>query len=226
LNAPRIVAFGDAAILIDLGDPPDGSGNRAAHRMAAAIDELRIAEPGYGRPVPGLGNVLVRVDPQTLDLETATERLAAVTGALHSEPEAGEPGADMDAQHIELPTRYGGDHGADLAEVARLTGLGEAEVVELHASVEYRVLFLGFAPGFAYLGDLPPALAVARLATPRPRVPAGSVAIAGRQTAVYPFSLPGGWRLIGGTESRVWDLERPTPALLMPGARVRFVPIR
>jgi KipI family sensor histidine kinase inhibitor len=97
--------------------------------------------------------------------------------------------------------------------------------VDLHAGTVYRVLFLGFTPGFAYLGDLPERLGLPRLATPRTRVPAGSVAIAGRQTAVYPFSTPGGWRLIGRTDLDIWDATRDRPAALLPGMRVRFVPI-
>jgi KipI family sensor histidine kinase inhibitor len=125
---------------------------------------------------------------------------------------------------IDLPTRYGGPDGPDLDEVASIHGLRAVDVVELHASVAYRVFFLGFAPGFAYLGPLPGELATPRLATPRPRVPAGSVGIAGTQTAVYPVDSPGGWRLIGRTDARVWDPSADPPAMLLPGRRVRFVP--
>ena len=100
------------------------------------------------------------------------------------------------------------------------------DIIELHAGSTWTTLFLGFAPGFAYLGPLPPDLATARRATPRERVPAGSVAIGGDQTAVYPFELPGGWQVIGRTEATMWDIEQARPNLLAPGDRVRFVPIR
>jgi KipI family sensor histidine kinase inhibitor len=110
--------------------------------------------------------------------------------------------------------------------VAVDTGLTADEVVELHASVEYDVLFLGFAPGFAYLGDLPDRLVLPRLATPRPRISAGSVGIAGGQTAIYPHPTPGGWRLIGRTDLGLWEPTRERPALIEPGCRVRFLPLR
>ena len=121
-----------------------------------------------------------------------------------------------------IPVVYGGEMGPDLPDVAALTGLSEAEVVERHATAELRVLFDGFAPGFAYLGDLPVELRVARLDTPRTRTPAGSVAIAGPMSGVYPATLPGGWRVIGRTPVTLFDPRRDPPAYLMPGDRVRF----
>jgi KipI family sensor histidine kinase inhibitor len=135
---------------------------------------------------------------------------------------ATEPEGDT----IEIPVRYGGPDGPDLEEVASRHGLTSADVVELHAGARYRVLFLGFAPGFAYLGGLPAAIATPRRASPRERVPAGSVGIAGEQTGVYPLSMPGGWNLIGRTDLVLFDPLRPEPALLRPGAPVRFVPAR
>ena len=126
-----------------------------------------------------------------------------------------------------IAVRYGGADGPDLDEVAALHGLRPSDVVDLHAGATYRVFFLGFAPGFAYLGPLPAELVTPRRATPRERVPAGSVAIAGEQTGVYPFETPGGWQLIGRTEERLWDLDpdRRSPALLQPGDSVRFRPL-
>jgi KipI family sensor histidine kinase inhibitor len=126
---------------------------------------------------------------------------------------------------IELPTRYGGADGPDLDEVAALHGLSARAVIEFHAGTVYRVAFVGFLPGFAYLGSLPHSLATPRRATPRERVPAGSVGIADRQTGVYPFASPGGWQLIGRTATTVWDPRRDPPALLEPGRRIRFVPL-
>jgi KipI family sensor histidine kinase inhibitor len=216
----RVVALGDGAVLIDLGPDAAGHGNRVAHALATAVRELGAAEPGYGSPVPGSGSVLVPVDPLEPGVVRAIERLAAVV----RDRRPVEPAPDADGTPIEIPTRYGGSDGPDLEDVANATGLSPGDVVDLHAATEYRVLFLGFAPGFAYLGELPERLAVPRLDTPRARVPAGSVAIAARQTAIYPFDTPGGWRLIGRTDAVVWDATRDPPATLGPGRRVRFVP--
>lgn len=121
---------------------------------------------------------------------------------------------------VTVPTRYDGE---DLAEVAALWGVSTAEAVRIHTGSEYRVAFCGFAPGFAYLTGLPERYAVPRRATPRTRVPAGSVALAGGYTGVYPSASPGGWQLLGRTVLPVWDLEREPAALLLPGTRVRFV---
>lgn len=130
-----------------------------------------------------------------------------------------------EARLVEIPVCYGGEFGPDLAEVCVIHGLTPGQAVELHASAEYLVYFLGFVPGFAYLGELPEALVTPRLATPRRRVPAGSVGIAGNQTGVYPFSTPGGWRLIGRTPVAMFRDEREGLSLLSIGDRVRFAPI-
>ncbi|MFF4348578.1 5-oxoprolinase subunit PxpB [Streptomyces sp. NPDC001530] len=122
---------------------------------------------------------------------------------------------------IEIPVRY---DGPDLADVAALWGVPEHEVPEIHAAAEFRVAFCGFAPGFGYLTGLPSRYDVPRRATPRTTVPAGSVALAGPYTGVYPRSSPGGWQLIGTTDAVLWDHARVPAALLAPGARVRFVP--
>jgi biotin-dependent carboxylase-like uncharacterized protein len=124
-----------------------------------------------------------------------------------------------------VPTLYGGDAGPDLAALARARGLEERALVQLHASCEYTAFMLGFKPGFAYLGLVPPQLECARHKTPRVRVPAGSVGLAGRQTGIYPVASPGGWQLIGRTSLRLFDPFREEPALIAPGDRVRFCPV-
>jgi inhibitor of KinA len=209
-----VLPFGDTAVLVDVGWSGPGDGNEAAHRFADAVRYLGSVGDAFGDPVPGLGNVLVPFDPNRVGVDEAIERLTAIPAI----PPAPTAPPDDETAVIELPIRYGGGDGPDLEDVARHASLTTADVVELHSSVEYRVLFLGFAPGFAYLGDVPEALSTARLDTPRERVPAGSVGIAGRQTAAYPFASPGGWRLIGRTDARLWDPGRP-------GSRVRFVPL-
>jgi inhibitor of KinA len=126
---------------------------------------------------------------------------------------------------VEIPVCYGGEYGPDLSEVAAMHGMTPAQAVELHTSTSYLVYFLGFVPGFAYLGELPEALVTPRLATPRRRVPAGSVGIAGSQTGVYPFATPGGWRLLGRTPMAMFRTDREGFSLLSIGDRVRFTPI-
>jgi inhibitor of KinA len=128
-------------------------------------------------------------------------------------------------REVEIPVCYGGAFGADLSDVAAMHGMTAAQIIELHASSEYLVYFLGFVPGFAYLGELPEALVTPRLATPRRRVPAGSVAIAGNQTGVYPFATPGGWRLLGRTPAAMFRSDREGLSLLAIGDHVRFTPI-
>ncbi len=126
---------------------------------------------------------------------------------------------------VEIPVCYGGEFGPDLMDVAELRGLSTEQVIELHSAATYIVYFLGFAPGFAYLGDVAQELATPRLTAPRRSVPIGSVGIAGRQTGVYPIATPGGWRLLGRTPLKMFQPERAEMSLLTIGDRVRFVPI-
>jgi KipI family sensor histidine kinase inhibitor len=139
--------------------------------------------------------------------------------------------ARLDAMHIpkgrelQIPTCYGAEFGPDLNEVASLHGITPADAIELHASLTYTVYFLGFVPGFAYLGELPEALATPRLDSPRRSTPPGSVGIAGNQTGVYPFATPGGWRLIGRTPVAMFRPGRKAVSFLSIGDRVRFTPI-
>jgi KipI family sensor histidine kinase inhibitor len=192
---------GDAALLV--------AAEGRADALAAAIVSERY--DGVVDVVPGAQTVLVTTEPGRVDLTELAERVVAL------EPPAAGPAATALA---EIPVVY---DGPDLAEVARLTGLSVAEVVARHAAAEYRVGWLGFSPGFGYLTGLDPALAsVPRLAEPRVRVPAGSVAIAGGLAAVYSSTSPGGWRLLGRTSAVLWDAARDRPALLSPGMRVRF----
>ncbi|WP_460369931.1 5-oxoprolinase subunit B family protein [Actinocorallia lasiicapitis] len=177
----------------------------APHAIDAAIRAARL--PGVVDVVPGAETVLV----------TCTGPLDALERALRSLPVAAFRGT---GELVELPVRYDGE---DLPEVAALTGLSVAEVVARHSGAEYTCAYLGFSPGFGYLTG--GALTVPRRDTPRTRVPAGSVAIAGPYTAVYPSASPGGWRLLGRTDAVLWDVRRDRPSLLGPGTRVRFQPL-
>jgi KipI family sensor histidine kinase inhibitor len=165
--------------------------------------------------VPGARSVLIMARPTAAGAAMLC-RLVAVL------PAWGSPAADPgESRLLTLPVRY---DGADLAAVAELTGLAVEELIAMHAGATYTVAFCGFAPGFGYLTGLPERLRVPRLASPRTRVPAGSVGVAGEFTGVYPRASPGGWRLLGRTNAVLWDPDRDPAALLVPGTRVRFQP--
>jgi KipI family sensor histidine kinase inhibitor len=218
-RGPRVDRMGDGALLVTLGDDLDLDVNARARRIADRLEARRAATPGLGEVVPGHASVLVGFDPDAV-AEEALRTAVADSLAASAGGRAVEEGELHD-----IAVRYGGSDGPDLPEVAARTGLSEAEVVRVHAGVLYRVLVLGFVPGFPYLGILPAALELPRRATPRVQVPAGSVAIAGRQTGIYPSPSPGGWLLLGRTEAPLWNPRRDPPALLAPGDRVRFLPV-
>ena len=149
----------------------------------------------------------------------------ALSGAILADLQNLNSGDPTPGTLVEIPGAYGGDDGPDLATVAAHAGLDSDEVVRLHTTADHVVGMIGFAPGCPYLLGLPAALAIPRRATPRTRVPAGSVAIAERQTGIYPWTSPGGWHVIGRTPRAMFDPHRDPPALLRAGDRVRFVPV-
>jgi KipI family sensor histidine kinase inhibitor len=177
------------------------------HGIARAVRAAALH--GVVEVVTGACTVLVMLD-------ASADRGAVSATLADAEPLSGGAGTNA---LVTLEVRY---DGADLDNVAESCGLTEAEVVARHCGVEYEVAFVGFAPGFAYLRGLDPALNMPRLTTPRTRVPAGAVAIADHWSAVYPRESPGGWRLLGTTSATLWDLGRSAPALLSEGTRVRF----
>lgn len=214
-----IRAHGDSALLLTFGSSIDPATNQRVHAAARAVRAAAHRGGPWSTPIPSYATLLVAYDALKVDFLDARFALAAVLDQVGTSV-AADP-----REHVhEIPVRYGGEDGPDLSAVAERTGLTPAQVVELHSSVEYRAYMLGFSPGFAYLGELPAELEVPRRDTPRPRVPAGSVAIAGRQTAVYPLSTPGGWHIIGRTELAIWDATRDPAALIRAGQSVRFVP--
>lgn len=214
-SEPRLLLAGDAAILIEFADEIDGDVNDRVHALAQFLrDQPR---PEISDLIPAYSSLLVCYDPAQI-------QYPAMCDFLRSRLRSPNVLARSAPRLIEIPVAYGGECGPDLAFIAQRSGLTEAQVVELHSSVTYRVYFVGFAPGFAYLGSVPPQIAAPRLATPRTRVPAGSLGIAGRQTGIYPMETPGGWRLIGRTASKLFDPNDDPPTLLRPSDRVRFVP--
>ncbi len=209
--------YGRAAVMVDVaGDDP-------LPTVVALTRALRgLADPEVADLVPAARSVLVLLRETTNGAAHpgAQAHLVEVVRSLAPHLAAVAP-SDADGPVVEIPVVY---DGPDLDDVARLAGLTTAEVAERHAAGLYTAAFVGFAPGFAYLVGLDPALRVSRLADPRPHVDAGSVALAGEFTAVYPAPSPGGWRLIGRSPVRMFDVARTPPGLVEPGARVRFVP--
>lgn len=198
----RILPAGDSALLVEV------ESLEAALAARAAIDEAAL--PGVDELVPAARTVLVRFRRGATRAEALAERIRGLTI---------DAAASAHGEHLELPVHYDGE---DLDEVAGLLGLSVEALVDRHTAATWRVAFVGFAPGFAYLPGDDPLLEVPRRATPRTRIPAGSVAMAGRYSGVYPRESPGGWQLLGHTEVPMWDLDREPPALLRPGATVRF----
>ncbi len=198
----RVLSAGPAALLVEVG---------SVDQALALYAEARRADLAVTDLVPAARTVLFDgVD----DVGRLRRWLATV--------EPARPRPDVPAREVEVPTVY---DGADLADVAELWGMTPEEVVTTHTSTEHVVAFCGFAPGFAYCTGLPRHLAVPRLDTPRPKVPAGSVGLAGGFTGIYPTASPGGWQLVGRTSLTLWDPTAEEPALLQPGCRVRFVAV-
>lgn len=196
----RLLPYGEHGLLVECADLEDTLG------LLAALQQDRPAQ--VTEIVPGARSVLLHLDAPLP--QAHAEALLTATAA---------PVGAADAAPIEIAVHY---DGADLADVAELTGLSPAQVVAAHTGQLWTLAFCGFAPGFGYLvgdGSLP---AVPRRSSPRTKVPAGSVGLADRFSGVYPRQGPGGWQLIGRTDAPLWDLDRTPPALLAPGARVRF----
>ncbi len=220
----------DQSLLVYFGQPPEADrsedrplqnqttiqANSKVRKLLRLLQQEPVA--GVRNLHPGYCSLLVKFDALRMRHEEVEAILREYLERLQ-EVELPE------ARLVEIPVCYGGEFGPDFSEVAGLHGMTGAQVIELHASVEYHVYFLGFVPGFAYLGELPEALVTPRLATPRRRVVAGSVGIAGNQTGVYPFATPGGWRLLGRTPVKMFQAGREQLSLLSIGDRVRFVPI-
>lgn len=216
----RFLALADRALVVELGDaisPPllaQVSDLDAAVRAEVAAGRLE----GVVETVPSYRSLAVLYDPLRTSRAALERRIAPL---LEAPPEARRE----EARTWRLPVRYGGAHGPDLEHVARACGLAPAEVIALHAGSTYDVYVLGFLPGFAYMGRLPQAIRLPRRAEPRTRIAAGSVAIAGEQTAVYPCESPAGWHLLGRCPVPLFDPRRSPPSLLSPADRVRFEPI-
>jgi inhibitor of KinA len=221
LSNPRLIPMGDRALVIEFGDRPDPE---LSARIAAAAQHMRASPPpGVLDVVPASTTLALHYDPVLIGVGTTPYEalIQKIETWLHEQAEAKLPQGRL----VEIPVCYGGSFGEDLDEVARQHGLTPEAVATIHAGTEYHVYMLGFVPGFAYLGDLDARIVTSRRDTPRPRVPAGTVAIGGAQTGVYPLETPGGWQLIGRTPLRMFTPDSEPPCLLRAGDRVRFVTI-
>jgi antagonist of KipI len=214
-GAPRIQPVGDAAVAVEVGESISPAA--AARVRALDLDLARDPPPWLREAVPTYRSLLVLFDPGAPAAEVHSELERRARRASGTEATAGAL--------RRIPVRYGGEDGPDLEEVARARGLAPRDVIALHSGREYTAFMLGFMPGFAYLGLLPEALETPRRATPRLRVPAGSLGIAGRQTGVYPWSSPGGWSLLGRTSLRLFDPAADPPSFIQPGDRIVFEPV-
>ena len=211
----RILPLGDSCLSVVFEEKIDPAINDRCIQIAKSLDdddEVREAVPGYH-------TVAVYFDPLRVErgsLVRRLERRASDSIAL------AQPRVEV-LSLLKIPVQYGGECGPDLAAVADFARCSEDEVVRLHTTAEYRVYMLGFLPGFAYLAPVDQRIAMPRLDAPRLRVPAGSVGLAGSQTAIYPCDTPGGWRIIGRADIKPFDGATPQPFLFKPGMRVKFV---
>jgi inhibitor of KinA len=210
--APRYRVVGDGGLLVEFAPVIAPEVNRRVRALLAALDAE--PPPGILDLVPAYRSLLVCYDPVVLGHAALLERLRALEPALAQAAPA--------SRIVTVPVAYGGDFGPDLAGVAAHTGLSPDEVIARHAAGTYTVYFLGFTPGFPYLGGLDPALATPRLSQPRTAVPAGAVGIGGAQTGIYSLPAPGGWRLLGQTPVRLYDPAAEPPFLLRAGDELRF----
>jgi inhibitor of KinA len=213
---PLFRIMGDRALLIELGDQIDPSINEKVRELFLRLD--RRPPEGVVELVPSYRSLMVVYDP----LRTGFDRLRDEILSLQ---QAADPSLVPQPRTLSVPVVYGGEYGPDLDWVAGFHKISPEQVVTLHTGTTYRVYMIGFTPGYPYLGELPEALATPRRETPRTVVPQGSVAIAQRQTGIYPVQSPGGWHILGWTPIRLFDASQWPPTPLEMGDRVRFFPI-
>ena len=209
----RVIPAGDGAILLEFGHHIDEDINRFVHQTADFVRALDIE--GVWGIVPAFTTLLIEFDPRIVAMGDIVLRLE-------------EPHEDRDQEPprlFEIPVRYGEEMGPDLMAVADYAGMSPEAVIQQHSAATYRIYCLGFSPGFPLCGVVPEKLRMPRRASPRPVVPAGSVAIAGAQTGVYPMESPGGWNIIGRTPAHLFDWTKVPTVPFAPGDAIRFVPV-
>lgn len=215
-SAPLYKSLGDSGLTVVLGEGISRDLSSHVMRVARALSSKRL--DGVKEIVPSYASVGIYYDSLAVHFSDLVERVRGVV-----ESPIDNSNDESDSRTIRIPVRYVGE---DLPDVAERTGHTEADVIRLHSEREYYVYVIGFVPGWAYLGDIDPSLVLPRRSAPRKQVPPGSVAIAETQTGVYPFATPGGWHLLGRTETKMFDANRDQPALLRVGDRVVFEQIK
>jgi len=213
---PRFLSGGDCAIFVELGDSIDPDVNQRVRNLKMSLEKAEV--PGVVESVPTYRSLLIYFTPLQIN---AAKLRQTVCHLLQSTTVAELPKRKL----IEIPATYGGDFGPDLELVARHNNLSAAEVVRIHGNVRYLIYMLGFMPGFPYLGGMSPEIATPRKTTPRLKIPAGSVGIAGNQTGIYPAESPGGWQIIGRTPLELFHPNQEPPSILQAGDYLSFVSI-
>lgn len=216
----RISRLGEGCAVVSFGNEIDPALNERALSLARELTESPFK--GFQEAVPAYSSVAVFYDPLSVNFKDDKDPFQKVCGVLDDALAAASGFPSADRRTVEIPVSFGGESGPDLGFVAGINGISEDEVVRIFLDGEYRVYFLGFLPGFAYMGELDPQVRAPRKETPRTMVPKGSVGIAGSQTGIYPLDSPGGWQIIGRTEITMFDPDAEDPARLRPGDMVKF----
>ena len=212
----RFLLTGDTSITVEFGNEISEAINARIRAFGIALADSKL--PGIVETVPTYRSITVHYDPEQIRYDALVAELKKLLGKLDK---IQIPPSTV----LEIPVLYGGETGPDLDFVAEHSGLTPEEVIKLHTSTEYLIYMLGFTPGFTYLGGMDEKIATPRLKTPRVKIPAGSVGIAGSQTGVYPIDSPGGWQLIGQTPVHMYDANRATPILPEAGQYIKFYAI-
>ncbi len=206
--------LGDSAILIQLGDAIDPALNQRVHALSALLQSI----PAVIETIPAYCTILVHYDPLGTTYNQIKNLIEEKISHL-------DESTHRPSRRLEIPVLYGNASGPDLEPAATTLALSPSELIRLHSEREYTVYMMGFTPGFPYMGILDERLTLPRLSTPRTRVPAGSVAIAGSQTGIYPVDSPGGWHILGHTPLKLFDPLSESPFLFAPGDTVKFTPL-
>ncbi|MBR1698070.1 MAG: 5-oxoprolinase subunit PxpB [Anaerovibrio sp.] len=216
MEAMRILTVGDCAVSVEFGQEISLEINHKVMALKMVLEQKPIR--GIVEMIPTYCSLLIQYDPMELRYGQLREKLYTLVNQLDK--------VEMPPkQVVEIPVAYGGEYGPDLGEVARVHNISEDEVIKLHTEPEYPIYMLGFVAGFPYLGGMNKAIATPRKKSPRLKIEAGSVGIAGEQTGIYSVESPGGWQIIGRTPLKLYDVNRNEPVLLKAGQYIKFKPI-
>ncbi|MTI70454.1 MAG: 5-oxoprolinase subunit PxpB [Firmicutes bacterium] len=216
MNKLRYLPSGDSSLIIEVGNEISENINKKIRDLVYCINKAKIK--GIVELIPTYSTILISYDPIKISFNGLVEKLKEVEKNMK---EIKLP----EALVIHIPTLYGGEYGKDIQYVSKHNNITAKEVIKIHSEAKYLVYMLGFTPGFPYLGGMSEKISTPRLKTPREKIPAGSVGIAGSQTGIYPIDSPGGWRLIGRTPIKLFNLDREKEVLLKAGDYLKFYPI-